>query len=162
MKILFIQTGGSIDKDYPKEKRYSFDISEPAAKRILSRVDINFEFEIKSVLKKDSLDMTEADREKIYNACVKAKEDKIIITHGTDTIIQTAKKLKSIKNKVIVLTGAVKPEVFSGSDADFNLGMAVGAVNVLKKGIYIAISGRVYSPDKIKHISSKGEFAEIR
>src|SRR4030043_103547 len=144
MKITFIQTGGSIDKDYPRKVRgYAFEIGEPAINRILKKLNPNFEFEVISVLKKDSLDISEKDRGKIYQACLKAS-DKIIITHGTDTMIDTAKKLSGIKNKVIVLTGAMKPEKFKDSDADFNLGVAVGAMSVLKDGIYIAMNGRVY------------------
>ncbi|MDO9575611.1 MAG: asparaginase domain-containing protein, partial [bacterium] len=92
MKITFIQTGGTIDKDYPKlAKGYGFEIGEPAVKRILEKVNPNFGFEIISILKKDSLDITDEDREKIYEVCVKADSDKIIITHGTDTMIETAK-----------------------------------------------------------------------
>jgi len=135
MKITFIQTGGTIDKDYPKlAKGYGFEIGEPAVKRILEKVNPNFRFEIISVLKKDSLDITEEDREKIYEVCVKADNDKIIVTHGTDTMIETAKKLSAIKNKVMILTGAIKPERFSDSDASFNIGTAVGAIGILKMG----------------------------
>ena len=86
MKIVFIQTGGTIDKDYPKIKNgYAFEIAEPAVKRILQKANPNFDFETISVLKKDSLDITEEDREKISAACQKASSDKIIIMHVTDT-----------------------------------------------------------------------------
>jgi len=161
MKITFIQTGGTIDKDYPKlVKGYAFEIGEPAVKRILEKINPNFEYEIVSVLKKDSLDITDEDREKIYETCQKADSDKIIITHGTDTMIETAKKLSEIRNKVIILTGAMKPERFKGSDADFNLGTAVGAINVLENGVYIAMNGRVYPWDKVKRNSETGQFVE--
>ncbi|UCC91625.1 MAG: asparaginase [Candidatus Aenigmatarchaeota archaeon] len=159
MKITFIQTGGTIDKDYPKPtKGYAFEISEPAVKRILEKVNPNFEFEILSVLRKDSLDITEEDMQKIYNACVKANSDKIIITHGTDTMTETAKKLSGIKDKVIILTGAIRPERFSSSDSDFNIGVAVGAINTLSKGVYIAMQGRVYPWDKVKRNQETGQF----
>ena len=161
MKIVFIQTGGTIDKDYPKlTKGYAFEIGEPAVKRILEKVNPNFEFEIISVLKKDSLDITEEDREKIYQACQKTNSDKIIITHGTDTMIETAKKLSGIKDKIIILTGAMRPEKFKDSDADFNLGTAIGALNVLEKGVYIAMNGRIYSWDKVKRNLENGQFIE--
>jgi len=161
MKITFIQTGGTIDKDYPKlAKGYGFDIGEPAVKRILEKVNPNFGFEIISILKKDSLDITDEDREKIYEVCVKADSDKIIITHGTDTMIETAKKLSEIKNKVIILTGAMKPERFSDSDASFNIGTAIGAVNILENGVYIAMNGRIYSWDRCKRDLKTGQFIE--
>jgi L-asparaginase len=161
MKIVFIQTGGSIDKDYPKTQYgYAFEITEPAVKRILQKVNPNFEFEIISVLKKDSLDITEEDRKKIHEACQKAESNKIIITHGTDTMIETAKKLSNIKNKVIILTGATKPEKFSDSDAAYNVGTAIGAVNVLNKGVYIAMNGRIYAWNKVKRNPETGQFIE--
>ncbi|MBU4245498.1 MAG: asparaginase domain-containing protein [Nanoarchaeota archaeon] len=161
MKLVFIQTGGTIDKDYPKTtKGYVFEISEPAIKRIVQRVAPNFDFEIVSVLKKDSLDITEADRIKISKTCQEVMADKIIITHGTDTMIETAKALSNIKNKVIILTGAARPEKFSDSDASFNLGVAIGAANVLKKGIYIAMNGRIYPWNNVKRKLETGQFID--
>ena len=161
MKIIFIQTGGTIDKDYPKlTKGYAFEIGEPAVKRILDRVNPDFNLEIISILKKDSLDITEDDREIIHKACVTADSDKIIITHGTDTMIETAKRLTEIKDKTIILTGAVKPEKFTDSDASFNIGTAIGAINNLEHGVYIAMNGRVYSWDKCKRDPKTGQFVE--
>ena len=161
MKIVFIQTGGTIDKDYPKATGgYAFEIGEPAVKRILQRVNPNFDFEVISVLTKDSLDITEDDRMKIRDACEKTAVDKIVVTHGTDTMIETAEKLSSIKGKVIVLTGAMKPERFVDSDASFNLGSAVGAVNVLQNGVYISMNGRIYPWNKVKRDSHTGQFSE--
>jgi L-asparaginase len=161
MKIAFIQTGGTIDKDYPRAKGgYAFEIGEPAVKRILQRIIPNFDFEMISILKKDSLDITEEDREKIHDACEKTAVNRIIVTHGTDTMIETAEKLSSIKGKVIVLTGAMKPERFVDSDASFNLGSAVGAVNVLQNGVYISMNGRIYPWNKVKRNSHTGQFVE--
>jgi len=161
MKILFIQTGGTIDKDYPKTKRgYAFEIGESAVRRILQKVNPNFDFEIISILKKDSLDITEEDRKRIHETCQKAQSNKIVITHGTDTMIETAKKLSRIKNKVIVLTGAMRPEKFSDSDAAFNVGTAVGAINILNDGVYIAMNGRIYPWNKVERNSETGQFVE--
>ncbi len=161
MKIVFIQTGGTIDKDYPKTKKgYAFEIAEPAVKRILQKVNPNFDFEIIPLLKKDSLDITEEDRKKIHQACQKANSDKIVVTHGTDTIIETTKKLSDIKNKVVVLTGAMRPEKFSDSDASFNVGTAIGAINVLENGVYIAMNGRIYPWHDVKRSSKTGQFIE--
>ncbi len=159
MKIVFIQTGGTIDKDYPKPvEGYTFEITEPAVKAILQKVNPNFSFEIISLLKKDSLDITEEDRNKILDTCRKVNSHKIVITHGTDTMIETAQKLSKIKNKTIILTGATKPEKFSDSDASFNVGTAIGAINILKDGVYIAMNGRIYPWDKVKRNLQTGQF----
>jgi L-asparaginase len=161
MKIVFMQAGGTIDKDYPRtQKGYAFEIGEPAVKRILEKAHPSFDFEVVSLLKKDSLDMTEKDRDKILEACQKTDADKIVITHGTDTMIETARKLSRIKNKAIVLTGAMKPEKFSDSDASFNVGAAVGAINVLSSGVYIAMNGRVLPWNKVKRDERTGRFVE--
>jgi L-asparaginase len=161
MKILFIQTGGTIDKDYPKQtKGYAFEITEPAVKQILEKINPAFEYDVVSLLRKDSMDLTVKDKKKIFEECEKAETDKIIITHGTDTMIETAKFLSEIKNKTIVLTGAFKPEKFTNSDADFNVGAAVGAVNVLDNGMYIAMNGRVYRYDKVIRNKETGKFIE--
>ncbi len=161
MKITFIQTGGTIDKDYPKTTGgYAFEISEPAVKRILERLNPSFEYEIISLCKKDSQDITEEDREKIYKTCKELENDRIIITHGTDTLIETAEKLKDIKDKVIIFTGSFKPEKFTDSDASINVGVAIGAVNILKDGIYIAMNGSIYTCDKVMRDSKTGKFIE--
>lgn len=161
MRIVFIQTGGTIDKDYPRPiNGYAFEITGSAVKRILQKANPNFDFEIVSIVKKDSLDITEEDRNKIYETCQKTKNNKIIITHGTDTMIVTAKKLAAIKNKAIILTGAIKPEKFSDSDASFNVGTAIGAINVLSEGVYIAINGRIYPWNSVRRNSKTGQFVE--
>lgn len=162
MKILFIQTGGTIDKDYPLLTRgYPFEITEPAVQRILEKINPSFDFEILPLLQKDSLDLTDEDREKILEACLNTDINKIIITHGTDTIIETAKKLSGIKDKVIILTGSMRPERFSNSDAGFNIGVAVGAINVLNSGVYIAMNGKIFDYQKVERDYDTGMFIEI-
>ena len=159
MEVTFIQTGGTIDKDYPKTtKGYAFEISEPAVRRILEKLNPSFEYNIISVLKKDSLDITEKDRLNILNACKKTESQNIIITHGTDTMLETAKVLSVIKDKKIVITGSMRPEMFSNSDAPINVGIAIGAINALKHGIYIAMHGKVIEWDKCKRDTKTGQF----
>ncbi len=159
MKITFIQTGGTIDKDYPRTtKGYAFEISEPAVKRILEKLNPSFDFEIISALKKDSMEITDDDRQKIYDICKELKNDKIIITHGTDTMMETAEKLSSIKDKVIVITGAMRPERFTNSDAPINIGAAIGSVNVLETGVYIAMHGQVLPWHRITRNMETGQF----
>ena len=161
MKITFIQTGGTIDKDYPRLDSYAFEITEPAVKRILSQLNINFTSEFITAFKKDSLDITQADRKKLFNIIKKIKNNKIIITHGTDTLVATAKYLQNIKDKTIVLTGSLQPERFIHSDAVFNVGTAVGAINVLKPGVYVAMSGKIFNADNCKKDLKTGKFVEI-
>ncbi|MGC9309452.1 MAG: asparaginase domain-containing protein [Candidatus Nanoarchaeia archaeon] len=159
MKILFIQTGGTIDKEYEERAGvYNFRICEPAVKRILDRCRVNFEFEIESLLKKDSQDITNEERRKIFEVCSNTNYNKIIITHRTDTMIKTAEILSKIKNKIIILTGASQPEKFRDSDAAFNVGTAVGAINLAKEGIYIAMNGRIYHWDECEKDKETGRF----
>ena len=159
MNIVFIQTGGTIDKDYPKTKNgWAFEINEPAVKRILEKVNCSFNYSVISLLKKDSLEINDEDRTLILNKCKEAKEDKIIITHGTDTMNITANYLKEIKNKTIIITGAMRPERFSNSDAAINIGVAIGAVQTLSKGVYIAMNGLVIPHHKMERNKETGQF----
>jgi len=163
MHILFIQTGGTIDKDYPKKiKGYNFEITEPSVKRVLEKINPAFTYEIKSLLKKDSRDITDNDRKRLKDFCIKAECSRIIITHGTDTIIETAKYLSVIKDKTIILTGAFLPERMKDSDADFNIGVAIGAVANIPFGIYIAMNGIVHNYNKVKRNLKNGQFIESK
>lgn len=163
MDILFLQTGGTIDKDYPSNEDnhgYSFSITEPAFNRILERVNPSFSFKRETVLKKDSLDITDEDRRAILQACRDSTEQRIIITHGTDTMLKTAELLSEVSDKTIVLTGAMLPELFKNSDADFNIGVAVSAVSYMKPGVYIAMNGRVLSWNQVIFDKQTSRFVE--
>lgn len=149
MKISFFTIGGTIDKVYFDAKS-KYEIGESIIDSILKNGRVNFKYEICSLLKKDSLDMTKKDRLLIFKAVQKEKNDKIIITHGTDTMVETALALTPLTDKTIVLTGAMEPARFKTSDAVFNLGLAVAAVQSLPKGIYLSISGRIFTPDNVK------------
>ena len=159
MNVLFIQTGGTIDKDYPKStKGWAFEIHDPAVDRILTKLNPSFNYVIKSVLKKDSLEITDQDRMLLLEKCKSAKENKIIITHGTDTLSETANFLSEIKNKTIILTGAMRPERFTNSDADLNIGIAIGGVQSLSHGIYIAMHGLILPYDEISRNMETGQY----
>ena len=163
MKITFIQTGGTIDKDYPRvSKGYAFEIHEPAAKSILKKLNPSFSYEIIPAIKKDSTDINEKDRKKILEICRQISSHKIIITHGTDTMIETARVLNQIRDKVIILTGAMLPEKFSDSDAAVNLGVAIGACNVIDQGIYIAMHGLVLEWNNCSRDKKTGQFKPKR
>ncbi len=162
MKILFIQTGGTLDKEYEAgAKAYSFIITTPAVERILAQVNPSFQFRILSVARKDSMDLTDVDRQAIVTACQEAPEDRIVITHGTDTMSKTGEALSVIKNKRIVLTGALRPERFYNSDATFNIGTAIGGVQSLPNGIYIAMSGLIFSWDQYLKHPKTGQFLPV-
>ena len=149
MDISFITVGGTIDKVYFDEKS-EYEVGDTTIDIILKHARVNFNYRVTSLLKKDSLDMTEEDREMIYNAVQKEKQDKIIITHGTDTMVDTARVLSTITDKTIVLTGAMEPARFNTSDAVFNLGLAVAAVQTLSSGAYLTVSGRIFTPDNVQ------------
>lgn len=163
MRILFIQTGGTIDKDYSEGAGvYNFEIKEPAVNGIMKRVNPSLKHRTITLFRKDSQDITDKERQDIVKVCQNALEDHIVITHGTDTIDKTAEVLsKKVQNKVVILTGAARPEAFAKSDAAFNVGTAVGALDVADNGIYIAMSGRVLPWDKIRKDPVTGVFSEI-
>lgn len=147
MKVLFIATGGTIDKDYPRSTGgYAFEFNGTAVERALAEMKISLDYRIVVPFQKDSQDITDMDREAIYSAIVGAEERRVVITHGTDTMLATAEYLagrEALEKRTIVLTGALKPERFRDSDAVFNIGVAVGAVESLEPGVYIAMSGLV-------------------
>lgn len=149
MKIKFFAVGGTIDKVY-FDSLSEYEVGESNIADILKNARVNFDYTISSLLKKDSLDMTDQDRLDIKQAIEQEPVDRIIITHGTDTMIETAKQIGTIENKVVVFTGAMEPAKFRTSDAVFNLGSAVAAVQTLPHGVYLAISGRIFSPEKVK------------
>lgn len=143
--IHFIQTGGTIDKDYtPTEHShgYNFDIADPAFAAVFRRLFPKLRYTKHILLKKDSLDITDSDRRKLATYVAAAPYRHIVMTHGTDTIEQTARVLDA-GNKVVVLTGAMKPHRFTDSDAEFNIGMAIGVALTAKPGVYIALNGSV-------------------
>ncbi len=150
MAITLIQTGGTIDKDYPKTiKGWAFEIGDPAFSRIIEKLPKTIEWEIIPLLQKDSTELTQTDRNTILETCETRANSQIIITHGTDTLLETASALALIKNKTIILTGSMRPERFSNSDADLNFGMALAGVQTLPYGIYICIQGIISSFEKL-------------
>src|SRR3989344_6984188 len=150
MKIKVFTAGGTIDKIYREERgTLNFSFGKQAIKEMGEhKLKLNMDYDIERLLAKDSLEMNDTDRELIKEACQDSVAKKILITHGTDTMIETARALSEIRGKVIILTGASQPFRFKDSDAEFNIGVAIGALNVLDNGVYIAMNGRVYQWDK--------------
>ncbi|MFY0690226.1 MAG: asparaginase [Cyclobacteriaceae bacterium] len=159
-KILFVQTGGTIDKDYPHTtKGWAFEIGDPAVESLLEKLNPSFEYDIITAFKKDSLEIDANDREKLVTLISKSPHDRVVITHGTDTLIQTGQYLLAqIPNKTIVLTGAMRPAQFANTDAGLNVGGAIAATQVLSNGVYIAMHGIVKSVTDIQRDKATGKF----
>ncbi len=160
-KIRIIVTGGTFDKEYNDLNGKLFFKNSHVQNMLelgRSRLDLN----IRTLMMIDSCDMTDEDRNIIAKNCEKASEKKIIITHGTDTMVETAKVLaNSIKDKTIILTGAMIPYTFGSSDGLFNLGSAIAFVQTLPAGIYIAMNGKFFNWDNVRKNKRIGEFEEI-
>ncbi|KYC44665.1 MAG: L-asparaginase II [Candidatus Methanofastidiosum methylothiophilum] len=160
MKIKIFVTGGTFDKEY-NEIRGELFFKETHLPEMLRMGRCRVSVDIRTLMMMDSLDMTEHDRQIILDNCKNTNEDKILITHGTDTMIETAKLLASeIKNKTIVLTGAMIPYKFGSSDGLFNLGSSLAFVQTLPIGIYIVMNGKYFHWDKVRKNKSLGEFEE--
>lgn len=152
MSVTIITTGGTLDKIYYDAKN-DYHIGEPQAPKILARAGVTLDTPIVPLFRKDSLDITDEDRALIYQTVLTSTATKIVITHGTDTMAKTGCLLKSISGKTIVLMGAMYPAEFRDSDATFNLGAAIMAAQTLPEGVYIAMNGRIFDPEKcIKNI----------
>jgi len=160
MKIKIFSVGGTIDKVY-FDSLSEYQVGSPTIRDILDGLPIAFEYEIESLLRKDSLDMNDADRQLVLEAVNREACKYILITHGTDTMIDTGKVLKGIAGKCIVLTGAMEPAHFKSSDAVFNVGVAVGAISSLPDGVYLAMNGRIFDPSKCRKDRERHMFEEL-
>ena len=136
-------------------------MGEPQAACVLRRANVVLDFEVESILQKDSLDLTDDDRAHILAKVQSEPLDRIVITHGTDTMIHTARVLTAVKKKTIVLTGSMYPAEFRDSDAIFNIGCAVTAVQILAPGVYIAMTGRVFDPLNLTKNVKMNRFEQI-
>jgi L-asparaginase len=148
-KLLIITTGGTIDKIYFDDKS-DYQIGEPQISQILHAMNVAFDFEVVALMRKDSLHLTGADRDLIHAAVKASDTEHVLITHGTDTMVETAQVLADLEGRTIVLTGALNPARFRDSDAIFNIGCAVGAVQSLPAGVYIAMNGKVWNPSEVR------------
>ncbi|MGG6461139.1 asparaginase domain-containing protein [Solilutibacter silvestris] len=147
--LLIVTTGGTIDKIYFDAKS-DYQVGDPQIGRILTALGVAFRFHVIPLLRKDSLFIDNSDRE-LMRATIAAQAERcVLVTHGTDSMVETAKVLRTISDKTIVLTGALNPARFEGSDAEFNIGCAVGAVQSLPPGVYIAMNGRIWDPAKVR------------
>ncbi len=157
--LTVIATGGTIDKIYFDDKS-TFQIGEPQIGGILTKLGVAFTFDVIALMRKDSLHMDDSDRDLIRRTIEAQPHRHILVTHGTDSMVETARVLAAIKDKVIVLTGALNPARFQGSDAVFNIGCAVGAIQALPDGVYIAMNGRIWDPARVRKNRDANRFED--
>ncbi|MDF3980917.1 asparaginase domain-containing protein [Luteibacter sp. PPL201] len=158
--LTIVTTGGTIDKVYFDDKS-DYQIGAPQIGEILEQLGVAFRFDVIPILRKDSLHVTDDDRALIRSTIEAQPHRHVLVTHGTDTMVDTARVLDGIAGKVIVLTGALNPARFHGSDAVFNIGCAVGAVQTLADGVYIAMNGRVWHPSAVRKNRDANRFEAL-
>ena len=160
MTIKIVTTGGTIDKIYFDLKN-EFQVGSPQIVEVLAEANVTLDYEVIQLLRKDSLELTDADRRLIYEAILSDPGRHFVVTHGTDTMLVTAKVLKKINDKVIVLTGAMQPAKFRQTDAVFNIAAAITAVQLLRPGVYIAMNGRIFDPIKTRKNIDQNRFEPV-
>jgi len=156
-EISIIAVGGTIDKIYFDAKS-EYEVGPPNIEKVLAEFNLSISYRITSLMRKDSLDLTMADRQLIAETAASDPSDRILITHGTDSMVETAKQLMAITGKTIVLTGALEPALFKTSDAVFNIGCALGAVQSLEPGVYIVMNGKVFPGNQVRKNLEKNRF----
>lgn len=160
MKIKIYTAGGTIDKIYFDQKS-EFQVGEPQICELLTEANITFDYQVESILRKDSLEMMDEDRQQIAEKIRSDGEERILLTHGTDTMVETARALVGIPDKTIVLTGAMQPARLRVSDAIFNIGYAIAAVQMLPPGIYVAMNGQVFDPLQTRKNVAENRFESM-
>ena len=157
MTIKIFTTGGTFDKIY-FDANSEFHIGEPIAPALLEEANVAFDYKIESLLKKDSLEIDDSDRGKIRASVENDSCNKILIIHGTDSMVESARYLMDIPHKTIVLFGAMQPARMRHSDAMYNLGVATAAVQLLPAGTYLAMNGQILDPRKARKNLRLGQF----
>ncbi len=158
MSIRIVVTGGTFDKEYD-ELHGTLYFLHSHVEEMLQRGRCHLDVTIEEVMMMDSLDMTESDRARIVDACARCAESQVVVTHGTDTMVDTARALaRRVSGKTIVLTGAMVPYAFGSSDGLFNLGSALSFAQTLAPGVYVAMNGRYFVWDDVRKNKSRGVF----
>ena len=157
---LFI-AGGTVDKQY-HEKTGLLGFDKSNIPEMLKQARSQLFIDVEQLMMIDSLDMTEEQRETIVRRCVEVPEDHIVITHGTDTMTKTGRLIQqTVKDKVIILTGAIRPFAFGSSDGFFNIGCTLAFVQTAKPGVYIVMNGKLFPTDKVEKNTETGIFETI-
>jgi L-asparaginase len=158
--ISVVTTGGTIDKLY-FDSLSEYQVGESVVRKLLAAANVRYPFEVIEALRKDSLELTDDDRDVLYQCVAGLQTSRVVITHGTDTMTASAKRMASIPGKTIVLTGALTPARFSESDAPFNLGMAFATVQVAAAGVYIVMNGQVFRAANVRKDREAARFVSI-
>ena len=159
-QLQIFTTGGTIDKVY-FDALSEFQVGDSGIGNILSEANISFKYEITPLMKKDSLELTDEDRDLILGAIENSDADKILVTHGTDTMAMTAQHVSSAKEKTIVFTGSMLPASHRATDAVFNVGFAIACAQLLSAGTYLAMNGKVFDPANVVKDREVGLFKSI-
>lgn len=157
LKLRIITTGGTIDKAYFDAKS-TYQVGTPQIMEVLAEANVTFNYVVEQAMQKDSLELTDEDRQNIRQRVEAAEEAFVLITHGTDTMADTARCLTGIPGKTIVLTGSMAPARFRASDAVFNIGCAIGACQLASPGVYIAMNGQVFPAGAVRKNREKSCF----
>ena len=160
MKLAVYSMGGTIDKVYFDDLS-NYSVGEPQVRAILTQAGVDFDFSVTEVARKDSLYVTKTEREELRWLIAADPCPHVLVTHGTDTMTETAAVLANVPGKTIVLTGAMSPARFASSDAAFNVGCAVGAVWSQPPGVYIAMSGRVFAAGAVRKNRDRCRFEAL-
>ena len=159
-EILIVTTGGTIDKVYFDQKS-DYQVGQTIIGSLLNEAQVTHTYRIAEVVQKDSLDLNDADRRSIHKAIDEDPATQVVVTHGTDTMTNTAQSLSDIQGKTIVMTGSLAPARFAMTDAMFNIGMAVAAVQTLSHGVYIAMNGTVFPAKSVIKNRKMNRFERI-
>ena len=165
MHVQVLTTGGTIDKVYFDAKS-AYEIGEPQIGDLFREAGVSFTFSVEVVLRKDSLDLTDADREALAARIRDGEHDHVIVTHGTDTMAETARVVSRALadagvEKTVVFVGSLTPARFKASDAEFNVGFAAAAVQTLPPGAYVAMNGRVFDPFHVRKDREHNRFESV-
>jgi L-asparaginase len=164
---VFVQvftTGGTIDKVY-FDAMSEYEVGEPQVAGIMRNAGVGFEFAVESLFRKDSLELTDSDRAEIAERVAAAPADRVILTHGTDTMVETARTVEAAlgsgTTKTVVLVGSLTPARFRATDAEFNIGFAAAAVQALPAGVFIAMNGRFFRPGEVRKNRDANRFESL-
>ena len=160
MDIQIYTTGGTIDKVYFDAKS-DYEVGEPQIAEILRSAGVTVEYSVEMLLRKDSLELTDSDRALIASMVQSSPCARVLVTHGTDTMVQTARALHGIVGKTIVLVGSLTPARFKSTDAEFNIGFAFAAVQTLPEGVYIAMNGQLFDPQNVRKNRDANQFEVV-
>ena len=155
--LQIITTGGTIDKVY-FDALSEFQVGASPLDAILSEANVSIDYALTSLMKKDSLELTDEDRETVRDAVLNCEAKQVLITHGTDTMAKTAEALQDIGDRTVVLTGAMQPARLRSTDAIFNVGFAIAAARMQPPGVYIAMNGRVFEAGHVRKDRGAGQF----